>query len=58
MKKACDLARSQKPEIKIGVCGEHGGDQKSIEIFKDMGMNYVSASPMRLPIGILAISKR
>jgi pyruvate,orthophosphate dikinase len=57
MKKACDLARSVKPEIKIGICGEHGGDPKSIEIFKNMGINYVSTSPFRLPIALLAIAK-
>jgi pyruvate,orthophosphate dikinase len=57
MKYACDLARSVKPEIKIGVCGEHGGDPKSIKIFKEMGVNYVSSSPYRLPVAGIAVAK-
>ncbi len=57
IKKSCDLARSVKPDIKIGVCGEHGGDPRSIKIFKEIGLTYVSTSPYRIPSGIIAISK-
>ncbi len=46
--------RSVKPDLKIGICGEHGGDPSSIEFFHKVGMNYVSCSPFRVPIARLA----
>ena len=54
---ANDLGKSVKPEMKIGVCGEHGGDPKSIEYFNSLGMSYVSCSPYRVPIAIVAAAQ-
>jgi len=47
-------ARASKPEIKMGVCGEHGGDPESIGFFHRVGLNYVSCSPFRVPLARLA----
>ncbi|NLY62304.1 MAG: pyruvate, phosphate dikinase [Erysipelothrix sp.] len=57
IKLAITDARSVKPDIKIGVCGEHGGDPDSIAFFKQIGMNYVSCSPYRVPIARLALAQ-
>ena len=46
-------ARSTKPDIKLGVCGEHGGDPASIHFFHKVGLNYVSCSPFRVPVARL-----
>jgi pyruvate, orthophosphate dikinase len=46
--------RSKKPNLKIGICGEHGGDPKSIHFFNKVGLDYVSCSPYRVPIARLA----
>ena len=46
-------ARSTKPNIKLGVCGEHGGDPQSIHFFHDVGLDYVSCSPFRVPVARL-----
>ena len=46
--------RSVNPSLKIGICGEHGGDPASIQFFKNAGLNYVSCSPFRVPIARLA----
>lgn len=51
------LGRSTKPEIKIGVCGELGGDPKSIEFFHKVGLDYVSCSPFRIPIAQIAAAQ-
>ena len=51
------LGRSTKPDLKIGVCGEHGGDPKSIHFFQRAGLNYVSCSPYRVPIARLAAAQ-
>ena len=51
------LGRSAKPEIKIGVCGELGGDPKSIEFFHNVGLDYVSCSPFRIPIAHIAAAQ-
>lgn len=51
------LGRSKKPEIKIGVCGELGGDPKSIEFFHKVGLDYVSCSPFRIPIAQIAAAQ-
>ncbi len=48
------LGREVRPDLKVGVCGEHGGDPKSIEFFHKTGLNYVSCSPYRVPIARLA----
>ncbi|MGL6064376.1 MAG: pyruvate, phosphate dikinase [Fusobacteriaceae bacterium] len=54
---ATKLGREVKKGIKIGVCGEHGGDSKSIEFFDNLGINYVSCSPYRVPIAIVAAAR-
>ena len=46
-------ARSTKPNIKLGVCGEHGGDPQSIHFFHNVGVDYVSCSPFRVPVARL-----
>jgi pyruvate,orthophosphate dikinase len=51
---ACRLGRGVKADLKLGICGEHGGDPKSIEFFHATGLNYVSCSPYRVPIARLA----
>jgi len=52
-----ERGRSTKPKLKIGVCGEHGGDPESIEMFYRLGLNYVSCSPFRVPIARLAAAQ-
>ena len=54
MKLAVEDGRKTRPEIEIGICGEHGGDPKSIGICHRLGLNYVSCSPFRVPIARLA----
>jgi pyruvate,orthophosphate dikinase len=49
--------RKTRPDLKIGVCGEHGGDPKSISFFEDIGLDYVSCSPYRVPIARLAAAQ-
>jgi pyruvate,orthophosphate dikinase len=46
-----------KPKLKIGVCGEHGGDPASIRFFHKVGLDYVSCSPYRVPIARLAAAQ-
>jgi len=50
---ATEQARALRPDFKLGVCGEHGGDPRSIHFFHDLGLNYVSCSPFRVPIARL-----
>ena len=57
MKLAVSSARAVKPEIKLGVCGEHGGDPASIEFCHKIGLDYVSCSPYRVPIARLAAAR-
>ncbi len=57
IKLAVSNARKEKPKIKIGVCGEHGGDPESIKFFHSVGFNYVSASPYRVPIARLVAAQ-
>ena len=52
-----DRGRATKPGIKLGVCGEHGGDPESIQQFYDAGLDYVSCSPFRVPIARLAAAQ-
>lgn len=54
---ACDLGRQTRPDIKLGICGEHGGDPSSVEFFHKAGLNYVSCSPFRVPIARLAAAQ-
>jgi pyruvate,orthophosphate dikinase len=49
--------RATKPNLKIGICGEHGGDPASIEFCDKIGLNYVSCSPFRVPIARLAAAQ-
>lgn len=51
---ACKLGRAARPDIHLGVCGEHGGDPSSVEFFDRVGLDYVSCSPFRVPIARLA----
>ena len=54
---AVTLGRKTRPDIKLGICGEHGGDPSSIEFCHKMGLNYVSCSPFRVPIARLAAAQ-
>jgi pyruvate,orthophosphate dikinase len=51
---ACEKGRAARPDIKLGICGEHGGDPSSVHFFHKVGLNYVSASPYRVPVARLA----
>ncbi|MBX9765887.1 MAG: pyruvate, phosphate dikinase, partial [Bdellovibrionales bacterium] len=51
------LGRKSRPGLKVGVCGEHGGDPASIEFFHRTGLDYVSCSPFRVPIARLAAAR-
>jgi len=51
---AVEKGRKARPGIKLGICGEHGGDPSSIHFFHQVGLNYVSASPYRVPVARLA----
>ena len=57
IKIAIKKARLVNPEIKIGICGEHGGDPASIEFFKKYDFNYVSCSPFRVPVALFTACK-
>ena len=57
VKRACVEGRKVNPEIHLGVCGEHGGDPKSIEFFQECGLDYVSCSPFRVPVARLAAAQ-
>lgn len=57
MRMAKELGRTTKPELKLGICGEHGGEPKSIEFCNELGFNYVSCSPFRVPIARLAAAQ-
>ncbi len=54
IKIAVEKGRSVNPKLKIGVCGEHGGDPRSVEFFDSLGLDYVSCSPFRVPIARLS----
>ncbi len=54
---AVKLGRQTKPDLKLGICGEHGGDPSSIEFCHNVGLNYVSCSPFRVPIARLAAAQ-
>lgn len=53
IKIAVDKGRATRPDIKLGICGEHGGDPESIRFFHDVGLDYVSCSPFRVPVARL-----
>jgi pyruvate,orthophosphate dikinase len=52
-----ELGRKTRPDLEIGICGEHGGDPSSVEFCYRVGMNYVSCSPYRIPIARLAAAQ-
>jgi pyruvate,orthophosphate dikinase len=54
---ACQRGRATRPDIKLGICGEHGGDPSSIRFFEKVGLAYVSCSPFRVPVARLAAAK-
>ena len=57
MKHAVQYGRKARPSLKLGICGEHGGDPKSIEFCNKIGLNYVSCSPYRVPVARLAAAQ-
>jgi pyruvate,orthophosphate dikinase len=54
---AKDRGRQARPDLKVGVCGEHGGDPSSVAFFAQAGLDYVSCSPFRVPIARLAAAQ-
>src|SRR5207253_1173396 len=54
---AVRLGRGTRPDLKIGICGEHGGEPRSVKFCHRVGMNYVSCSPFRIPIARLAAAQ-
>ena len=54
---AAELGRKTRPDIKLGICGEHGGDPSSVEFCHKVGLTYVSCSPFRVPIARLAAAQ-
>ncbi len=57
VKMACELGKSVRPDIKLGICGEHGGDPSTVEFCHKTGLTYVSCSPFRVPIARLAAAQ-
>ena len=57
VKMAAEKGRATRPNIKLGICGEHGGDPSSIEFCHNVGLNYVSCSPFRVPLARLAAAQ-
>ena len=57
VKMAVESARKTRPDIKLGICGEHGGDMSSVQFCHKIGLNYVSCSPYRVPIARLAAAQ-
>ena len=57
IKMAAEMGRQTRPDIKLGICGEHGGDPASVEFCHNVGLNYVSCSPYRVPIARLAAAQ-
>ncbi len=57
MQMACELGRKTRPDIKLGICGEHGGDPDSVKFCHRLGLTYVSCSPFRVPVARLAAAQ-
>ncbi|MEI6310590.1 MAG: putative PEP-binding protein, partial [bacterium] len=57
MKMAVTKGKSARPELQIGICGEHGGEPSSVEFCHMIGLDYVSCSPFRLPVARLAAAQ-
>jgi pyruvate,orthophosphate dikinase len=57
MRMGVERGRAQRPELKIGICGEHGGEPSSVAFCDELGLDYVSCSPYRVPIARLAAAQ-
>ncbi len=57
VRRGVELGRKTRPDLKLGICGEHGGDPASIHFFENVGLDYVSASPYRIPVARLAAAQ-
>ena len=57
MKMSIELGKKTRPELHVGICGEHGGDPSSVEFCHKIGLDYVSCSPFRVPIARLAAAQ-
>jgi len=57
MKIAIEKGRKTRPDLKLGICGEHGGDSETIKFCASIGLNYVSCSPFRVPIARLSLAQ-
>jgi pyruvate,orthophosphate dikinase len=57
MRIAVERGRGVKPDLKMGICGEHGGEPKSVEFCHEIGLDYVSCSPYRVPLARLAAAQ-
>ena len=57
VKIAAERGRATRPDIKLGICGEHGGDPASVHFCAEIGLDYVSCSPYRVPIARLAAAQ-
>ncbi|MBQ2202480.1 MAG: pyruvate, phosphate dikinase, partial [Clostridia bacterium] len=57
MKMAVKLGKETRPDLELGICGEHGGDPSSVEFCHEIGLDYVSCSPFRVPIARLAAAQ-
>jgi len=57
MRTAVEKAKPVRPDIKLGICGEHGGDPASVKFCHRLGLDYVSCSPFRIPIARLAAAQ-
>ena len=57
MKIAIDLGKKTRPDIHLGICGEHGGEPNSITFFYEIGLDYISCSPYRVPVAKLAAAQ-
>ena len=57
MRLGTERGRSTRPQLKVGICGEHGGDPSSVTFCHEVGLDYVSCSPYRVPIARLAAAQ-
>ncbi|MBI3998102.1 MAG: hypothetical protein HY355_03640, partial [Armatimonadetes bacterium] len=57
MEIAVTRGRARRPDLEVGICGEHGGDPASVEFCHRLGLNYVSCSPYRVPVARLAAAQ-
>ena len=57
MKIAIELGRKTRPDLKLGLCGEHGGEPSTVKFCNSIGLDYVSCSPYRIPVAIIAAAQ-